>query len=753
MRTNCFEEPAREILSQMTLDEKIMQVRSLTGGGVGLRWGVSVVEKGIPEELDTALVQGLGNLHAVCIGIKPSEQAESINRIQKRAIEGSRLGIPLLLHTESLHGFRTMFPQAIALASTWDPDLVREIFTAVALEIRSCGYHITYAPVLDLATDPRWGRCQETYGEDPYLVSRLAVAAVEGYQGGAHPETIDDEHVIAVAKHFAGYGQSDGGRNFAPVNIGPRRFHDEILAPFRAAVTEAGLLGIMPAHHEVDGVPCHANDELLRKTLREAWGFDGILVSDADDIRRLNILHGVAADELEAVAQGLQHRIAVDILSCRGFARLHEVLERFPDVEPALDRIVLDTLIAKFRLGLFDNPYVEPARADRVCHGERHISLARKSARKCAVLLKNESGQLPLRADAIQTLAVIGPNSDEIQCGTYGANTGTNILDGLRAYAEGRFDVVHAKGCHITRNTVQEFLLEDDDRNIEDNPILVTDAENQALIDEAATVAARADVVVLVMGGNNFTGREAFFADDHRGDRDDLSLPGSQLRLLEAVAATDTPVVLILNHGNALLLKDVLPRVEAVLEIWYAGEETGPAVAELLFGDVTPGGKLPVTFPYSTGSVPCPYNQKPSGTLKAPLFSEQTPALPYGYGLSTTNFEISAPVLSSTVVKEGESLDVNVTVTNTGDVDGDEVVQVYLRDPVASVTRPARQLAGFRRVHLKPGESREVSISVTADRLAFTRADMTFGPEPGRFVLYVGTDSRAEASVEFELVG
>lgn len=747
-----FEERSRKLLERMSLEEKILQVRSAVGAGCGLRDDQPLSVQGIPPKLQTEIMAGLGNIHNVFCGLEPGEQAESINALQRLAVEKSRLGIPLLVHGESLHGWRTIFPQAVGLGATWNPSLVREVFSAVAMEMRSCGYHITYAPVLDLATDPRWGRCQECYGEDPYLVSRMGVAAIEGYQGGKRVERIDESHVIACGKHFAGYGQSDGGRNFAPVNMGPRRLHDEILAPFRAAVAEAGMLGIMAAHHEIDGVPCHANDQLLRVILREQWGFDGLLVSDADDIHRLHVLHGVAQDPIEASAMGLAHRIAVDILHGQAYRRLDQVLRRYPELESALNRIVLDTLITKFRLGLFENPYVDPDRARKVCRQPAFIALAREAARQSITLLKNDDALLPLDPQRLQRLAVIGPNADCIQCGTYGPNIGVTILQGIQQVADGRFQVLYARGCRLTEADSGRFLLEEQDmpgHDEEANPTLVSDEENAPLIAQAVEAASQADVVVLVLGGNNYTGREAFFAANHRGDRDDLELPGSQLRLLEAVASAGKPIVLLLNHGNAVLLDQILPKVQSVVEIWYAGEQTGPAVADVLFGHATPGGKLPVTFPRSTGSVPFVYNQKPSGVLKTPLFRKPGPTLPFGFGLSTTRFELHAPTLSAKSFGPGGSLHVSVQVRNAGDRPGDVVVQLYLRDHVGSVTRPVRQLAGFERVALQPGESRKVRFTVDEQTISFTRLDGSFGPEPGRFTAYVGFDSTAETSVDF----
>ncbi len=746
-----IEAKAKQQLSRMTLEEKIAQVQTAVGDMCGLPKGYSAARNGIPAKVGDWISAGLGNLNNVCEGLSPSDQAESMNALQKHALENSRLGIPLLIHGESLHGWRTIFPQAVALGATWNQELLRRVFSAIALEMRSCGYHVSYSPVLDLATDPRWGRCQECYGEDPYLVSRMGVAAVKGYQG-EDPTRMGQDHIVACAKHFAGYGQSEGGRNFAPVHLGKRRLHDEILAPFRAAVTEAGLLAIMPAHHEIDGVPCHANRELLETTLRHAWGFQGFLVCDADDIRRLHTLHGIAEDDLEAAAMGLRNRIAVDILACQSYRRLNEVLERHPELEKELDAIVLDTLMIKDRLGLFENPFVDTDRADRVCRSSAHLDLAREAACQAATLLKNEQDLLPLDVSGIQRLAVIGPNSDSIQCGTYGPSIGISILEGLRSFAENRFEIVHAEGCRITRNQSTEFLLEEREESLgslEANPELVGDEENAPLIAKAVEAARSADLAILVLGGNNYTGREAFYSSEHRGDLTDLRLPGSQSLLLNKVAETGTPIVLILNHGNAALLDGVLPKVKAALEIWYAGEQTGPAVADILFGAKAPGGKLPVTLPRSTGSVPFVARQKPSGFLKTPLFMEPGPLLPFGYGLSTSRFTMTTPTLSSPTMTKGGTITVSTRVVNEGGRDADQVLQVYLRDHHASVTRPLRTLVDFQRFHLTAGSSREVSFTLTEETLSFTRLDGTHGPEPGRFTLYLGFDSTANTSIDF----
>ncbi|MDZ7317338.1 MAG: glycoside hydrolase family 3 C-terminal domain-containing protein [candidate division KSB1 bacterium] len=724
-----------DLMARMTLQEKVAQVLS-----IWLLKAQFISDGAFDEEkAKPLLANGMG---IVCrpsetrLGpnLGPRKNAEFANAIQRFAVEKTRLGIPILFHEEALHGQQapgaTNFPQAIALASTWDVDLVRQVYETIAAEIRVRGAQHVLTPVLDVARDPRWGRVEETFGEDPYLVAEIGAAAIRGFQG--EKGRIDERHVAATAKHFAAHGQPENGTNCGPASFPERMMREVFLYPFEIAVKREGVKAIMAAYHEIDGVPCHQNHWLLQRILREEWGFRGIVVSDYYAVEQLEELHHVAADKAECAVKALTAGVDSELPDMNCYPLLQELIASGKLDEAVLDKAVERILRLKFELGLFEHPYTDPDLAERITRCEAHRQLARRAGEKAAILLKNANGLLPLDMQKIKRLAVVGPNAADIHLGGYTdePRVGVPILDGLQEKLKGKVEVVYAEGCRITEGYASWFA----DEVIPASPEL-----NRQLIAEAVRVAAEADVIVACIGDNEQTCREAWKAD-HLGDRPDLKLVGQQNDLIHALAATGKPIVVVLNHGRPIDLTPILDEVAAILDIWYLGEETGHVVADILFGDVNPGGKLPITYPRSVGHLPAYYYKKPSAN-RGYLFDQNTPLFPFGFGLSYTTFRYEDLRLDPTVGGVGTKVKVSVRVTNTGSRAGDEVVQLYIHDKVASVTRPIKELRDFQRITLKPGESRTVEFVLTPEKLAFYNEAMQRVVEPGEFEIMVGGNS------------
>jgi beta-glucosidase len=737
-------ERVADLMSHMTLGEKLGQLAS--------RWvfefsSDTTIAPGRVQEL---CPDGVGEITRIAGASDhtPQEAAQVANLIQRQLVDGSRLGIPAIVHEEICSGMMgrgsTTFPQAIGVASTFDPSLNHAIADVIRVQMRAAGAHQGLSPVLDVCRDPRWGRTEETYGEDPYLAARMGVAFVKGLQGPGLATG-----VIATAKHFVGYGVSEGGLNWAPAHVGARELREVYLHPFEMAVKVAGLAAVMNGYHELDGVPCAANAELMRSILRDEWGFDGIVVSDYFSIDQLHVYHHVAGDRAEAAAIALTSGIDVELPSVDCYDEplrraLAAGLVQNRDIDAAVRRI----LRLKFELGLFEHPYVSEAAAQIAGDTPEHRNLAFEVAAKSLVLLAND-GILPLNAPPPR-IAVIGPNANDAR-NLYGgysypahveslmemrdhdnvfriplpdhfsladlALPDTSILQGLRD----RFGdaVRHAKGCGIN---------DDDDSGFA----------------EAVELASTADVVVLVVGDK--AGLTEDCTSGETRDRSSLELPGLQEQLAEAVIATGTPVITVLVVGRPCGSAALHEGSAAVLLAWLPGQEGGRAVASAIAGDVNPGGKLPITFPRSVGQVPVFYGHKVSGGRshwKGDYVDGPTaPMYPFGYGSSYTTFELRDAAVDCTAATADQTVGVSVVVTNTGSIAGDEVVQLYVFDPVASVTRPVLELKSFARVSLEPGETRRVMFRIPVAQLGFHTTSDRYVVESGTLEFQVGTSSR-----------
>ncbi|MGH7619748.1 MAG: glycoside hydrolase family 3 N-terminal domain-containing protein, partial [Gemmatimonadaceae bacterium] len=734
----------RDLLARMTLEEKAAQMMCV--------W---------QQKADT-LVDAQGNFdiekarrsfaHGNGIGQigRPSDtgggkgaraQADLTNDIQRFFIEESRLGIPVMFHEECLHGQAapegTSFSQPIGLAATFNPELVESLFTMTAEEARSRGTHHALTPVVDVARDPRWGRVEETFGEDPFLVSRMGMAAVRGFQGNRDFKS--KKRVLATMKHFAAHGQPESGMNCAPVNVSERLLRETFLQPFKDTIQTAGAVSVMASYNEIDGVPSHANTWLLRDVLRDEWGFDGFVVSDYYAIWELGDRpdthgHHVAANKRDAAALAVRAGVNIEFPEPDCYLYLTDLVRSGAIAEQELDDLVAPMLRWKFEMGLFDDPYVDPDRAEQIVGSSDNRALALEAARETITLLENRGDVLPLSPAAFKTIAVIGPNANRSLLGGYSGvpKFDVTVLDGIRARVGSAATVVYSEGCAITKPGKWT-----------DDVVFASDpGEDRRQIAEAIEVAKTADVIVLAIGGNELTSREAWNLT-HMGDRTSLDLIGRQNDLIDAMAALGKPVVALLFNGRPLAISHLRERVPAILECWYLGQETGTAVAEALFGDVTPGGKLPITIPRSAGHIPAFYNHKPSAR-RGYLFDDVSPLYAFGFGLSYTTFSVSNVRLDRNTIGLDGSTRVRADVTNTGTRSGSEVVQMYIRDRVSSVTRPVKELRGFKKVSLAPGETMTVSIPITPESLAFYDVRMRYVVEPGEFAIMVGTSSRDE---------
>ena len=736
-----IDERVADLLSRMTLEEKIGQIAP-NGGQTHVVDPTGTYT----DESATAILNDWANADLVF----PARKAAILrNAVQRYSKEKTRLGIPELFMGEALHGFMeygsTSFPQALSLASTWDPDIVHQVFVAAGDEAASAGVGQVFTPVLDIARDPRWGRTEETYGEDPFLAARMGVAAITGLQGDSF--LIDRHHVVATAKHFAVHGQPESGTNTAPGNYSERIIRENFLVPFQAAIEEAHAASVMASYNEIDGVPSHINPWLLDKVLRQEWGFRGYVTSDGNGLQMLTETHHIAANNADAARMALTAGVDYDLSDGSVYRTLLWQVKLGTVSEAMVDRAVARVLATKFRLGLFDNPYVDPDYAEKITNSAEHRTLALRTAQKAVILLKNDKNILPLDLSKTKTIAVIGPNADGLHLGGYsrGPTHGVSILQGIKDRVGTKANVVYAEGCKITdaKNDWHGWFAND--------VKLIDPTTQQDSIKTAAEVAKKADVAVLVVGENESTNREAW-AENHLGDRDSLDLLGAQNDLVKAVVETGTPTVVLLINGRPLSINYIAEKVPAILEGWYLGQEGGTAAANVLFGDVNPGGKLPITFPRSVGDLPDFYNHKPSAN-RTYAFSTRKPLYPFGYGLSYTTFKFDGLRVEPTQIVSGATARVTVDVSNTGSRAGDEVPQLYIHQRVASITRPVIELKGFQRISLQPGEKKTVEFAVTPDMLSMLNIDMHRVVEPGVFDLMVGPSSDQTSTVALTVLG
>ena len=735
-----IDERVSDLLGRMTLEEKLAQLGSF--------WSheILTLEKFDLAKAEPRIGNGIGQITRVAGATNLAQRAvaELANEIQHYLVDNTRLGIPAVVHEECLHGLlareSVCFPQSIGQAATWQPELVHAMASRLGRELRAAGAQQALSPILDITRDPRWGRIEETYGEDPYLVAELGAAYIRGLQGDGDPE----DRVVATGKHMVGHGLPEGGLNHAPSHIGARELEDAFLFPFEAAVRDAGLKSMMHAYDDVDGIPCVASKALLTDTLRGRWGFDGTVVSDYFGIDEIMNSHGMTSDRSVAAALALEAGVDVELPTTQMYGSpLAEAVAAGRVPVATIDLAVARVLRAKFELGLFEKPYVAPAAAEIPFAEDR--ALAREIARRSIVLLVND-GTLPLRTD-LRTVAVIGPTADSarnllgdyahvahieafLEMGGFGSEVPegltvadelaghATILDAIRGRLDAETELRFAAGCGI---------IDGDDEDI-----------------GAAVAAAKgADVAVVIVGERSGLTEDCTCGESR--DRMEIDLPGRQGELVAAVAATGTPIVLVLVAGRPLAIESEAAASAAVVHAWVPGEEGPEAIADVLFGISNPGGKLPVTVPRGVGQIPIYYGHKPSGgksNWKGPYVDgSNLPLWPFGFGMSYTQFEVRDLRLDKSVVDIEGEFAVSVEVRNVGNRAGDEVVQLYVRDEEASVTRPVKELRGFKRVALGAGERRKVRFQIAVEQLAFAGVDGRPRVEPGRLTVMAGTSS------------
>ncbi len=745
------------LMTEMTLDEKIAQLGSF--------WVYEILDGTAfsPTKAGKLLHNGIGHITRMggASNVQPTESVVLANNIQKYLIEHTRLGIPAVIHEECCSGYMargaTVFPQAIGVASMWEPELVEKMADVIRHQMRSVGAHHALSPVLDVTRDPRWGRVEETFGEDPYLVARLGVAYIRGLQG----EHLD-QGIVATGKHFVGYGISEGGMNWAPPHIGWRELRDVYLFPFEAAVRDGKMASIMNGYHEIDGIPCGSSKELLTTILRDQWGFDGTVVSDYFAITMLNEYHHVTRSKAEAAFAALDAGMDVELPFTDSFgAPLREAVLAGQIPEELVNVSLQRVLTQKFALGLFDNPYV--TNTSVVFDTAEERKLAREIAQKTIVLLKNEGNILPL-SKQLSSLAVIGPNADSIRnlFGDYAYPAhveslleakkdrnvfnqplpdniqavedfipAVSVLTGIKAQLGAMTQIHYARGCAVNDASIEGFA-------------------------EAVEAARKAEVAVVVVGDKG--GLTDDCTSGEARDRADLNLPGVQSQLVKAIYDTGTPVVLVMINGRPVSLGWIAESVPAILEAWFPSEEGGNAVADVLFGDVNPGGKLPLTFPRTVGQVPIFYGHKPSGGRSHwkgdYVETSSKPLYPFGYGLSYTEFEFSNLRIDSMSAPIGGEVAVRVDVTNVGERSGDEVVQLYTHQYATSVTRPSMELKGFHRVTVEPHQTKTVTFCLKVNQFGFYDQAQNFVVEPGKVEVMIGNSSQnIPCTGEFEILG
>lgn len=740
-----IEERVHDLLGRMTLDEKLAQLSAA--------WFLEISEGETFSEATSLAIpkaharigNGIGQITGLASrsSFKPKQVAQTANAIQAFLTQNTRLGIPAILHDECCCGFMareaTTFPQMIGMASTWEPDLAEAMSKVFRAQMLSVGTRQGLAPVLDINRDPRWGRVEETFGEDPYLAASMGTAYTRGLQGSDL-----SQGVIATGKHYAGHGISESGLNWAPVHVGQREFREVFLHTFEAAVREAKMGSIMNAYHEIDGVPCAASHLLLTEILRDEWGFDGIVTADYNAVAMLAEYHRVAVDKGHAARLALEAGLDIELpgTDCYG-EPLRKEIEAGRINMAVIDLSVSRILSMKFRLGLFENPFVDAEQAPQFYSQPDQLALARKIAQKSIVLLKNEGELLPLRSD-MKSIAVIGPNADAIRhmVGDYSYGSFTSLLEGgdlppEKSHFPERFpltmiSVLEAIKSQVSPLTVVRYAKGCD----------ITDPSREGFSD-AINATRESDVAILVMGGKSGLNKDCTCGELR--DRANLGLLGVQAELVQAIIDTGTPVVLVLLDGRPSAIPNLDERVPAILEVWLPGQEGGPAVADVLFGIYNPGGKLPISFPRATSQLPVFYSRKPSGgrsyNFEDYVDFSVKPLYPFGHGLSYTSFEYSDLRIHPEQANPQREVEIKVAIKNTGKFVGEEVVQLYTHDVQSSVTRPVKELKGFRRVSLQRGETRTLSFTLSVAQLAFYNLHMQYVVEPGKIEVMIGSSS------------
>lgn len=754
-----FSPRIESMIESMTLDEKLAQISC-----VWLKKGDFLDEDGNfqPGEMEKIHPNGIGcfarpqdtqgmeaeierkdvndaTVVRSLTGRNPANTVALVNDIQRWHIENTRLGIPTLFHEEGLHGYQafeaTSFPQSIALAATFDTELAERIYSITAREIRARGVHHVLSPVVDVALDPRWGRIEETFGEDPYLVSRMGVAAVKGFQGDGFP--IADDKVLTTLKHMTGHGQPEAGMNVGPAHLSERALYEIFFPPFEAAVKEANAASVMASYNEINGIPSHANDWLLNDVLRDEWGFDGSVVADYFAINELEKRHGIVENIGAAGALSLKSGVDLELPDGVAFYALKDRIEAGDYDISLVDQAVGRVLEMKERGRVFETPYADADYATQITGNAEARAVALEAAQKAPVLLKNDD-ILPLSKSQYKRIAVIGPNAAITVLGGYSdqPKQTVSILDGITAEVGSSATVTHSQGVTLTDNR----SWWDDEVN------LIAPEQNLKDIEKAVAVASDADLVILAIGGDESTSREAW-SETHPGDRNEITLIGQQKELVEAIGELNKPTVGVIISGRPIALTNVEANLDAILYGWILGQETGTAVADILFGDVNPSGKMPVSVPRTVGQIPAYYYHKPTAR-RGYAFGDASPLYAFGHGLSYTTFEVGAPTLSKSSISATGETSVSVNVTNTGDVAGDEIIQMYIRDNFSSVTRPVKELKGFERVSLDAGETKTVTLDIGPEALRFYDIDMDRVVEPGTFEIMVGNSVINTQSVE-----
>jgi len=716
VQSQSFEGRINDLLGQMTLNEKIGQMTLFTSD-----WDVTgpTLRSTYKEDIRAGKVGAIFNAHT----------AAYTRELQRISVEETRLGIPLLFGYDVIHGYRTIFPISLGEAASWDLAAIEQSARIAATEASAAGLHWTFAPMVDIARDPRWGRISEGAGEDPFLGQQVATARVRGFQGNDLSEV---NTIAACAKHYAAYGAAQAGRDYHTVDISERVLRDIYLPPFKATV-DAGVRTFMTSFNEVHGIPATGNQHLLKDILRNDWGFDGFVVTDYTSINEM-IPHGYARDEKHAGELALNAGVDMDMQGAVYYQHLKQSLSEGKVTVEEIDQAVRNILRVKFELGLFDDPYhySDVERETQMVFAPAHLDAARDVARKSIVLLKNENALLPL-SKSTRKIAVIGPLAEARadQMGSWHAagraEDCLSFLAGLKAHVSPTTQITCVRGCDVNGDSKDGFA-------------------------PAIDAATKSDVVIAVVGEHEWMSGEA-------ASRSMIGLPGVQRDLIEALIQTGKPVVVVLMNGRPLAIPWVAENAPAIVEAWFGGTMAGPAICDVLFGDYNPSGKLPVTFPRNEGQIPIFMAMKNTGRPMQPenkytskyLDVPNTPLYPFGFGLSYTTFAYSPVSIDKVNFKFGETLNVSVTVTNSGDRSGVEVVQLYIRDLVGSVTRPVKELKAFKRISLEPGATEKVNFDLTSDDLRFYTADMTFTAEPGEFVIYIGGSSDLDAGVTVTL--